>query len=139
MSADTDPQAAASAPSPAAVEERIRSYFAAVSSSDAAAVAACFAADATLEDPVGSDQRRGIDAIREFFGGLAGTRSTVELKELLVAGNRAAFNFVITTDTGDNLVMVDVLDVMTFDEEARITSMRAFWTPEHLGMQPKDV
>lgn len=37
------------------------------------------------------------------------------------------------------MAVVDVLEVMTFDEEARITSTRAPWTSDHPGVHPKDV
>ena len=48
--------------------------------------------------------------------------------ELLANGNEAAFLARLTVITGDVRTRIDGIDVMTFDDQARITSMRAFWS-----------
>ena len=44
----------------------------------------------------------------------------------------AAFHFRVVTPVGDQVYEVEPIDVMTFDEDAKITSMRAFWSPADL-------
>ncbi|SLI41289.1 Steroid Delta-isomerase [Mycobacteroides abscessus subsp. abscessus] len=51
-----------------------------------------------------------------------------------VAGDSAAFAFRVVTETGDQRITIDPIDVMTFDEQARITSMRAYWSPDDITM-----
>ena len=46
-----------------------------------------------------------------------------------IAGGQAAFCFEVATVTPDATFVLAPIDVMTFDDEGRITSMRAFWGP----------
>ncbi|WP_068166032.1 nuclear transport factor 2 family protein [Rhodococcus phenolicus] len=113
--------------------ERIRAtvnaYLAAVASGRATEVAALYAEDATLEDPVGSEPRIGRAAITEFYKGIEATENTTELLTLRISGANAAFHFRVVTKAGEQTYEIDPIDVMTFDQDGRITSMRAFWAP----------
>ena len=86
-------------------------------------------ADATIEDPVGSDLRRGHDAIREFYAGFQDAKKETELAELRITGSEAAFLWHLTLDAGDSRTRISPISMMAFDEDAKITSMRAFWSP----------
>ncbi|MCK8669530.1 nuclear transport factor 2 family protein [Rhodococcus sp. HM1] len=113
--------------------ERIRAtvnaYLAAVASGRAAEVAALYADDAVLEDPVGSEPRVGRAAITDFYKGLESTENTTELLTLRISGPNAAFHFRVTTKASARTYEIEPIDVMTFDDRGRITSMRAFWAP----------
>ena len=87
-----------------------------------------YAADATIEDPIGSDPRRGHAAIREFYAGFQDAKKETELAELRVVGNEAAFLWHLTLDAGDSRTRISPISTMAFDEDAKITSMRAFWS-----------
>ena len=88
-----------------------------------------YTADATIEDPVGSDLRRGHDAIREFYAGFQDAKKETELAELRVTGTEAAFLWHLTLDAGDSRTRISPISMMAFDEDAKITSMRAVWSP----------
>ena len=88
-----------------------------------------YTADATIEDPVGSDLRRGHDAIREFYAGFQDAKKETGLAELRVTGSEAAFLWHLTLDAGDSRTRISPISMMAFDEDAKITSMRAFWSP----------
>ncbi|MFI0446509.1 nuclear transport factor 2 family protein [Actinomadura sp. 6N118] len=117
-------------------EEQIRAavtrYLKAVSSGTADDIASCYAEMATLEDPVGSEPRRGRDSIRAFYSDIVTVRRHAELLTIRVAGSSAAFHFLVRTELPDQTVDISPIDVMTFDEEVQITSMRAFWGPADL-------
>ena len=49
-----------------------------------------------------------------------------------VAGDEAAFPMQARPRMGGEEFVVDIIDVMRFDDEARITSMRAFWDPAEM-------
>lgn len=110
----------------------IERYLATIAGGSAAEVAALYAKDATLEDPVGSDVHRGRTAIEEFYQGLDGSRLTTTLHVVRVCGLEATFHFRVVTDAGDQKYVVEPIDVMTFDEAGQITSMRAFWSSEDM-------
>jgi steroid delta-isomerase len=104
-------------------------YLDAVANGTSADIAALYAEDATLEDPVGTEPKTGREQIAAFYGALDGADIRTELLTVRVAGNTAAFHFRVVTDTGDQTITIEPIDVMTFDDQARITSMRAIWSP----------
>jgi steroid delta-isomerase len=116
-------------PSPEAVTQTVNRYLALVATGTAEDVLTLYAADATVEDPIGSDLRRGHDAIREFYAGFQGAKKQTELAELRVAGSEAAFLWHLRLDAGDSRTQISPISMMAFDEDAKITSMRAFWSP----------
>ena len=71
--------------------------------------------------------RRGHDEIRELYRRVEKQTRTVELLSVHINGDEAAFLARLTVIAGDTRTRIDGIDVMTFDDEARITSMRAFW------------
>lgn len=93
------------------------------------AVALLYAENATVEDPVGSEPRRGRAAIREFYRASAG-KVRLELEGRVRVAGREGAAAMIARPTGAAGTIIETLDVMTFDEAGRITSMRAYWSPE---------
>jgi steroid Delta-isomerase len=92
-------------------------------------VTALYAEDATIEDPIGSELRRGRAAIHEFYAAFESAQKQTELVSLRVGGNEAAFLWSLTIKAGDSGTRIEPISVMTFDGDAKITSMRAFWSP----------
>jgi steroid Delta-isomerase len=116
-------------PSKEAIAETVKSYLDLVANGKADDVLTLYTADATLEDPIGTDVRHGHDAIREFYAAFQDAPKETELVELRVGGNEAAFLWRLTVDAGNSRTLISPISHMTFDEEAKITSMRAFWSP----------
>ncbi|MCD5421703.1 steroid delta-isomerase [Rhodococcus pyridinivorans] len=111
------------------IRTTVHAYLDAVAAGVAADIAALYADDATLEDPAGSEPRVGRAAIAEFYKGVEATENTTELLTLRIAGSTAAFHFRVVTKAGEQTYEIEPIDVMTFDDEGRITSMRAVWAP----------
>ena len=109
-------------------------YLSTISNGTSADIAALYTGDARLEDPVGSEPRTGRAAIEEFYRGLDGADVAAELLVVRAVGREAAFHFRVTTTLPDAVVVVEPIDVMTFDDAGLITSMRAFWTPADMTM-----
>jgi steroid delta-isomerase len=116
-------------PSQEAITQTVKRYLELVAKGTADDVLTLYAADATVEDPIGSDVRRGHDAIREFYLAFQDAKKDTELAELRVGGSEAAFLWHLTLDAGDIRTRISPISVMVFDDDARITSMRAFWSP----------
>lgn len=119
-------------PSPEAIRNTVESYIKFVASGTADEILSLFAEGATVEDPVGTDVRTTEASLREFYGFLEPLKQETELLTLRIAGNTAAFHFRVLTDFGGNKSELSPIDVMTFDEDAKITSMRAVWSGEDL-------
>ena len=103
-----------------------------VSKGDVEGIVALYHEDATIEDPIGSELRRGREAIRSFYASSAGSVLMKLSGPVRVAGREAAAPLLVLLGPEGQRQALDVIDVMTFDEEARITSMRAFWSMDAL-------
>jgi predicted dinucleotide-binding enzyme len=86
-------------------------------------VAALFADNAIFESPTGGPVHRGIEAIRSAYHSMwDGREQEVDLVSLNVAGGEAAVHVQVIL-SGQR---VDVIDVMTFDKDAKISSLRTY-------------
>jgi steroid delta-isomerase len=124
-------------PESSVVGDLVAAYLKAVATGSGAEIAAMYAPDATVEDPVGGPMRRGTAAIQEMYAAIENLGRETELLALKVAGSSAAFHFRVRTELPDQVVEVEPIDVMTFGEDGRITSMRAFWAPEDMRSIPR--
>lgn len=91
---------------------------------------ALFAADARVEDPVGAEPRVGHEAIGAFWDETHALSDSTRLERtgpVRVAAGEAAFPMQAVLAMGDQEMALPIIDVMTFDDDGRITSMRAFW------------
>ena len=108
------------------IRNACETYIAAVAAGDYELTASLYADSATVEDPVGSDAHVGIDAIHAFYKSVAGEGMSAEMiGKVQVVGSTAAFHFKIIVD-GNSIV--EPMDVMTFDDAGKITSMKAYWS-----------
>ena len=95
---------------------------------DVDGIVALYADDATIEDPIGSDLRRGRDAIRAFYEASAGSVSMKRTGPVRVAGREAATPLVVLMGPEGQQQALDIISTMSFDEDGKITAMRAFWS-----------
>ncbi len=107
-------------------------YLDLVATGTAEEIAGLYAADATVEDPVGTDVLSGRDAIRAFYATIEGFTRTTTLHTIRTCAGEAAFYFRIDTDTGAGVATMEPLEVMTFSDDGEITSMRAWWADSDL-------
>jgi steroid delta-isomerase len=113
---------------PAEIRATVESYVKLMTAGDADAIAALYADDATIEDPIGAPLQRGKDAIRTWYRASAGKVRLELTGPIRVAGGEAAFPMLGTVGSADDPSYLDIIDVMRFDAEGRITSLRAFWS-----------
>ncbi|WP_299557925.1 nuclear transport factor 2 family protein [uncultured Mycolicibacterium sp.] len=111
-------------------EALVKRYLDTVANGTPADIAALYAEDATLEDPVGGGEVHvGRSAIEGFYQGIGGAQLSTELLQIRTGGKEAAFLFAITIG---GAMRIEPIEVMTFDDEGRITSMKAYWSPENV-------
>jgi steroid Delta-isomerase len=117
----------------------IDAYIAAYSATDREGWLECFAEDAWIEDPVGTERREGLDAIGDFWDEAHAIPDSVELRlgELrIVIGQEAAFTLESRPNLGGETYRFDVIDHMSFDAEGKITSYRAFYDIDTMRPAP---
>jgi nucleoside-diphosphate-sugar epimerase len=111
------------------IAQVVRSYIELAGRGSADEAAALFADNAIFESPTGGDVHRGIEAIRSAYHSIwDGREQRVDLVSLNVAGGEAAVHVQVVS-SGQR---VDVIDVMTFDQDAKISSLRTYFGPSNV-------
>lgn len=116
---------------PDVLEGFVQCYLDTVAGGSADDVAALYAEDATVEDPVGGGEVHiGRKAIAGFYKVMEGGGAiTTELLSFRAGGHEAAFVFAITVG---GAMRIEPIDVMSFNSDGLITSMKAYWGPQNI-------
>ena len=116
------------------MKKALQDYVDAFNTNDLERLMALFADEAKVEDPVGKPPKIGRQEIEDFY---RESMSGEAQLELLAAprgsfGNAASITFAVHAETDGRSMRIDVTDVMTFDENGKIVTMRAFWGPDDM-------
>ena len=120
-------------PTPDFMRQTVLRYLECVSKNRVDEVLQLLADNISVEDPVGGPAGThvlGIEAVSIFFTqGFSLNRPSPKRTSPVVttAGNEAAVAFTLQIEIGGKLQELDVIDVMKFDEQNKISSLRAFW------------
>jgi len=123
----------------ATIRSAVDAYCAAFTNGDRDAYVGLFAEGAWIEDPVGTPRHEGREAIGGFFDQSSALADSIELRRtgpVRVAAGEGAFPMQARPSMGGATYCVDIIDVMSFDDAGKITTMRAFWDPAE--MRPAD-
>ena len=109
----------------------VETYIQALNDANLAAIENLYAADAVLEDPVGTPSKHGLTDISAFYAGaFANGGITAKLTgPVRVAGNCAAFAFSITF----NGMLMEIIDVFQFNDADKIIDMKAYWSEANIS------
>jgi steroid delta-isomerase len=120
-------------PSAELITQTVNRYLEFVAAGQPDAIADLYADDATVEDPVGGEVHIGRQAILGFYANVAGVKAEADIVTLRALGHEAAYFWGLTIDLGEGGKMrIEIISVMTFDDEGKITSMKAYWGPENV-------
>lgn len=115
------------------IDAAVGAYIDLLTSGTAEQIADLFAADATVEDPIGADIRNTREQLVEFYSIITGMDEHVAtLNWKKIAGDTAVFEFTLVTGTSDMRFEITPIDIMVFDADGKISSMRAVWEPSDL-------
>lgn len=119
------------------MRKAMQAYIDAFNASDLAGIVALYADDARVQDPYGAAPKTGKQEIREFYAAALETGAKLQLSAPIRAshGDAAAMAFEVTLDLPQGAIVIHVIDVMTFDDAGKFTSMTAYWGPG--DMQPQ--
>ena len=113
----------------------VQQYFQATQSNNASTWAACFASDATVDDPVGSAPIKGTDAILERGKEFMASFETVGLyPEFVSVDNlRAAAKWTGRGITKDGRsVKFEGINFFEFNQIGKIANLVGFWNPDDM-------
>ena len=111
------------------MKDAMQAYIDCFNRKDPEAIAAVYADDATVEDPVGSPLKKGKAEVAAFYKMAVATGAKLKLAAPIRAshGNSAAMAFDVQLNMPTGEAIIQVIDVMTFNDAGLFTSMRAFW------------
>ena len=110
------------------IVQTVHAYIHCLNSGEIAKLMALFSDEPTVEDPIGSIPRMGREEVSAFYR--VAMAKGIEAKltgDIRLNGNTAAFPFEVILGAR----VLQVIDVMTFDELARIRTMSAYWGPSN--------
>lgn len=120
-------------PDPQKMEAAVHAYVAAFEAGDPDAVAALYAQDASVEDPIGTPVHNGREAIRAFYAESMKTGAKLKLEgPIRVAGDYAVFPFSVNLHFEGSDKRIDVIDTFKFNEHNQVVEMRAYWGPSNM-------
>jgi steroid Delta-isomerase len=116
-------------PTPEQVKAAAEAYITASNANDKQAVLARFAPDAVWFDPVGQPPHVGADGIGAFFDQTRTLADRIEMKllDVIVCGTEAALVLEIHATIGESVMIMDCVETVEFDDEAKIARMKAYW------------
>ena len=117
-------------PTPQQMEAAFVAYCDRLTAGDADGVAALFADDATIEDPLGVRRYSGRAEIQAFYKG-AIERASPQVRLIGPVRtsyvNEAAAPMQSRSNFGGTPKEIDIIDVFAFDDAGLIISMKAYW------------
>ncbi|WAC57711.1 nuclear transport factor 2 family protein [Gordonia sp. SL306] len=115
------------------INAAVDAYVELLNSGTAEQIADLYAADASVEDPIGADLRTTRDQLVEFYSVITGMdERTATLKWKRIAGDTAVFEFTLVTGTSGMKFEITPIDIMVFDAQGKVSSMRAVWEQSDL-------
>jgi steroid delta-isomerase len=125
-------------PTPEQLRATVDAYVAAYAANDREALLALFAPDTEWTDPVGTPTHHGVDGVAAFWDVSRSMADSIVLRPIHVhvCGNEAALVMEIHTVVGGAGMVLDAVDVFTFDDDARIKTGRAYWELEQARPDP---
>lgn len=107
----------------------MQSYIDNLNNKDADAIFNLYAENASCEDPVGTKPIVGNETLKHFIReGLSAMKKAELVAPIRTSpGNCAAMAFSIHMDFGGQEVIIQVVDVMKFNEEGKIIELKAYW------------
>jgi steroid delta-isomerase len=118
------------------MQQIVDRYLTAINAGDMAAVMALYADDASVEDPAGTEPKRG-DEILQFYTNAFSGGAKVELTgPVRISSKAAAFPFraEIGKDDGQAII-VEVIDIFEFDPAGKIARMTAYFGPTNVNVK----
>jgi steroid Delta-isomerase len=118
------------------IRATVAAYVAAYAANDRDGLLALFAPDTEWTDPVGTPTHHGVEGVAEFWDTTRAMVDSIELRPVRVhvCGDEAALVMEIHSVVGGAGMVLDAVDIFTFDDEARIKTGKAYWELE--GARP---
>lgn len=91
-------------------------------------------ANATVEDPYGSPRKNGIQEIREFYKQALAAKPKLEIiGSPIIVENFSATHLSVTVELSGNSIVINLISVMSYNQDGKIISMTAHFDPANIN------
>ncbi|MHC8400351.1 steroid Delta-isomerase [Pseudomonas sp. MDT1-17] len=121
------------------IQTTMARYVELVDAGDIDAIIVLYSQDAVVEDPVGKPPIQGLVAIERFYReglGASNVSATLTGPVRATTNGCGAMPFRVDMEWAGQPCSLHVIDVMEFDADGKIRSMKAYWSEVNLGPQP---
>ena len=114
---------------PEAIQATLEAYTEAYRNNDKAALVALYAENCEWTDPVGTPTHYGHDGVAAFWDAARAMADAIVIvkKDAHICGNEVAMPIEIHATIGGANLIVNGVDIFTFDDDARILVGKAYW------------
>lgn len=118
----------------AKIRSTIGAYVKGFADSDLDAICGLFEKDATVEDPVGTPKKTGVEEIRGFYEmALAAAPKLTVTGTPVISGAFSATPITATVNMDGKTISIDFISVMSYALDGRIKTMTAYFDPAAIG------
>lgn len=120
------------------IQTTMARYVELVDAGDIDGILALYGEEATVEDPVGQPPIQGLADIERFYRqGLGASKVSATLTGPVRAtlNGCGAMPFRVDMQWAGQPCSLHVIDVMEFDDDGKIRSMKAYWSEANIGPQ----
>tara|TARA_R110000824_G_scaffold246332_4_gene435423 strand:- start:2147 stop:2527 length:381 start_codon:yes stop_codon:yes gene_type:complete len=121
---------------PEHMKQTVDQYLAAINAGDMPAVMALYADDAEVEDPAGTEPKRGDDILQFYSNAFSGGAKAELTGPVRISAKAAAFPFrAEIKQAGDQVLIVEVIDIFEFDPAGKVIKMTAHFGPGNVTVR----
>ena len=117
------------------IETALHIYAASFKDHDIEKRSQLFADNARFEDPANAPAFNGLAAIQQLWQGLKAAPYSLEpeVHQVVICGDSALLDFTMHMKAQSESRSLHVRDIFEFDEQGKISSLKAFWDPSCLN------
>lgn len=121
---------------PEYMKQIVDQYLTAINDGDMQTVMALYADDAAVEDPAGTEPKRGHDILQFYTNAFSGGAKAQLTGPIRISAKAAAFPFrAEIKQAGDQVLIVEVIDIFEFDPSGKVTKMTAHFGPSNVTVR----
>lgn len=123
-------------PTPEQMQHVVEQYLAAINAGDMAAVMALYADDAAVEDPAGTEPKRGQEILQFYTNAFSGGAKVELTGPVRISAKAAAFPFRAEIQGAERQVtIVEVIDIFEFNPAGKVARMTAHFGPANITVR----
>ncbi|OAB41055.1 nuclear transport factor 2 family protein [Paenibacillus antarcticus] len=117
------------------IKQAMQQYIDHFNANDLESLLGLFSETASLEDPVGSIPIEGTEPIRQFYSKVVNGDTKIKLMTPICGSHShsGAMAIEIETNAKGEKVVIQAIEIMSFDEFGKIMNLQVYWGKEDLN------